>query len=517
MKMRHLLRGYLSPLALCIFFLVACGTPEVGIERTPTPNHTATATVAVLPTESTRLATQVAALATPTPTPSLGKLAYVQSGDIWVKTLLDGKPQRLTADGYNWEPRWSPSGQWLAFRRGEDQVWVMRADGSDARSLNEGVATVSAFAWSPAEDRLACTTGVGALVVVNADGSSSRELVTQQGSGEPYTGVVRMAWSPNGEWLAYEQAGVFAERYAGLWRVRADGSGATEFLNAGTPATYEPLLADWSPDGSRILFWEVPQFSRSFLADGAPLLMLPAEGGQPVELADSVLAYPDFVVPGPPSTDQIAVIAGGYRGAWTHKILHVVSTSTGEGMALTLSDLAASSPAWSPNGRHITYVAMPDRGDLGGGEDARLGMMQRRIWVVDADGSDAYQLTDDPAYRDEYPLWSANGSHIIFGRFDAEDRASLWLIPVAGGEPQQVVDELTPLPGPASGWFGYYGHVEWDILFEWWRGLGAQPAQREAGEPALVWRGKRTIGAKASSWPPTAKPPSAPAMRRLHR
>jgi hypothetical protein len=43
----------------------------------------------------------------------------------------------------------------------------------------------------------------------------------------------------------------------------------------------------------------------------------------------------------------------------------------------------------------------------------------------------------------------------------------------AGGEwgeaaPRLVADELGPLPGPASGWFGYYGHVEWDSLFDWW-------------------------------------------------
>jgi hypothetical protein len=33
-----------------------------------------------------------------------------------------------------------------------------------------------------------------------------------------------------------------------------------------------------------------------------------------------------------------------------------------------------------------------------------------------------------------------------------------------------VVDELTPLPGPAASWFGYYGHVDWDQLFDWWPG-----------------------------------------------
>ncbi|MEJ2352594.1 MAG: hypothetical protein P8Y03_22640, partial [Anaerolineales bacterium] len=43
--------------------------------------------------------------------PDLGKLAYVQGGDLWVKTLPDGEPQQLPTDGLNTQPRWSPSGK----------------------------------------------------------------------------------------------------------------------------------------------------------------------------------------------------------------------------------------------------------------------------------------------------------------------------------------------------------------------------------------------------------------------
>jgi hypothetical protein len=84
--------------------------------------------------------------AAPQPTPTsgvgLGKLAYVQGGDIRVKALPDGEPLRLTTDGQNREPRWSPSGEWLAFRKGDDQVWVMRADGGhNCERLRLGAAT----------------------------------------------------------------------------------------------------------------------------------------------------------------------------------------------------------------------------------------------------------------------------------------------------------------------------------------------------------------------------------------
>ena len=287
------------------------------------------------------------------------------------------------------------------------------------------------------------------------------------------------AWSPDGEWLAYDRVDVLKEgengnppeRHASLWRIRPDGSGASELVDAGTPSDYGLIVAGWSPDGSRVLYWIDPVFSASLLADGAPLYAVPAEGGATVQLAEAVLLHPDFLVPGPADTDRVAVVVGGYRGAWTNKVLHILSVSTGQDVALTSTDLAASSPAWSPDGQRIAYVAMPDAGDLVGGEPARQGLMQRRIFVANTQGDpQPRQLTDDPAYRDEYPLWSADGASILFARLDAEDRASLWLVPARGGEPRQIVDELTPAPEPAPLWLGYYGHVDWDTLFDWWRG-----------------------------------------------
>jgi Tol biopolymer transport system component len=405
----------------------------------------------------------------------LGKVAYVQGGDIWVKALPDGEPLRLTNDGINSEPRWSQSGQWLASRKGDDQVWVMGADGGSAYGLSDG-ASVTAFAWAPTNDRLAFAVG-GALAVVNADGSNRQELVA--GGGGPGTGVQDLAWSPDGEWLAYDRLDVLKEgedgqppeRHAGLWRIRPDGSGASELVDAGTPSDYGLIVAGWSPDGSRLLYWIDPMFSASLLADGAPLYSVPAEGGATEQLAGAVLLHPDFLVPGPADTDRLAVVVGGYRGAWTNKVLHVITVSTGQDVALTSTDLAASSPAWSPDGQRIAYVAMPDAGDLVGGEPARQGLMQRRIFVVNTQGvPQPRQLMADPAYRDEYPLWSADGASILFARLDVEDRASLWLVPAEGGEPRQIVDALTPAPQPAPLWLGYYGHVDWDKLLDWWRG-----------------------------------------------
>src|SRR5579859_6502793 len=66
----------------------------------------------------------------PTPAPqSEGQAAWITAGDVWVEDLLTSTPRRLTNDGQNASPRWSPSGTWVAFVKHDSQLWVARADG----------------------------------------------------------------------------------------------------------------------------------------------------------------------------------------------------------------------------------------------------------------------------------------------------------------------------------------------------------------------------------------------------
>jgi dipeptidyl aminopeptidase/acylaminoacyl peptidase len=402
-----------------------------------------------------------------------GLVAYIQGGDLWVKELPEGEAKQLTTSGDITNPRWSPSGQWLVYLKG-DHLWVVQRSGTGMKPLEKG-SPVRQFAWSPVSDTLAYSSRNGSLWVVSVSDWVEREIVVNPG-GIRGTGVLGLAWSPDGEWIAYEwREGL---TYQGLWKISADGGEPTELYVSGVPEKGEAVLAGWGGGGRFLLFWQGDILSASMLADGVPLYAIPAGGGTPVSLADAVLVHTDFVVAQPIDGEQVAVIAGGYRGAWTNKALRVVRPAGGTGEALTPPSQAASSPAWSPDGQRIAFSAMPDEGDLVGGETARQGLMQRRISVVSAQGDpQPRQLTNDLAYRDERPLWSAEGSHILFVRMDDREQISLWLMPVGEGEPRAVdsvprlvAEGLGPLPGPPSGWFGYYGHIEWDGLFDWWTG-----------------------------------------------
>ncbi|WP_323674352.1 S9 family peptidase [Halorubellus sp. PRR65] len=80
---------------------------------------------------------------------------------VYVVDLGGGEPRRFTAAaGVDSEPRWSPSGDRIAFAtdRGEERppdVWVLPVDGGEARRVTNVPGGVSALAWGPDGDRVA--------------------------------------------------------------------------------------------------------------------------------------------------------------------------------------------------------------------------------------------------------------------------------------------------------------------------------------------------------------------------
>ena len=63
----------------------------------------------------------------------LASVAYIQGGNLWVKKLPEGEAKQPITSGKITNPRWSPSGQWLAYLKG-GQLGVLQCPGDLAKS-----------------------------------------------------------------------------------------------------------------------------------------------------------------------------------------------------------------------------------------------------------------------------------------------------------------------------------------------------------------------------------------------
>ena len=82
---------------------------------------------------------------------------FSENSSIMVVPVTGGGATTLTQGGTAGEPTYSPDGTKIAFRR-ENSIWVMDADGSDARALAPDVGVVDDPRWSPDGTRIAVST-----------------------------------------------------------------------------------------------------------------------------------------------------------------------------------------------------------------------------------------------------------------------------------------------------------------------------------------------------------------------
>ncbi len=120
-----------------------------------------------------------------------------ENREIYVVSVEGGEPRRLTDNpALEWLPTWSPDGSLLAFwstREGQWEMYLMEPDGSNQRRLNRaparmemprGGGAVSRMAWSPDGRFIAFNSfrdGRYDIYVMNADGTEARQLTEGQG------------------------------------------------------------------------------------------------------------------------------------------------------------------------------------------------------------------------------------------------------------------------------------------------------------------------------------------------
>jgi TolB protein len=303
-----------------IALAAACGGDD---DDDSSPSASSTANTGA-PTPSTSGGTEI------TPAPGAvgaeelqGKIVYTstRSGnqDIWVMNADGSDQKNLTntpdSEGF---PEWSPDGEKIAFQRGFD-LYLMNEDGSNVEMLVEGGADPG---WSPDGEKIVFSL---TDATTNPDSPRFDLAILDLESGEVTTllgtdqfSEVYPAWSPDGETIVYFSD---QDQALGLYSMDAGGGNVKQLTNTQTFDFY----ADWAPDGSKILF-------------ATP------KGG----IYNLVTISPDGSI----RTD------------------------------LTTPDTYDSFPAYSPDGCCIAFLS--------------TRAAQSDIWVMRADGTGARQITSNP-------------------------------------------------------------------------------------------------------------------------
>jgi Tol biopolymer transport system component len=241
-----------------------------------------------------------------------------------------------------------------------------------------------------------------------------------------------------------------------IYTVCEDGTSLIQLTHTGDYV--RNFDATWAPDGSRMIFcraywtesdpgWEVMYIMD---ADGSNERKLRDFGGYPLFSPDGrELAFwveQELYTMNPHGSEEHFLIrdegAEPVRGySWSpdgsqivyctdegdHKIYRVNSDGTGR------QELATGiEPRWSPDGSLIAYTSDP-------WSDPWLV----NIFVMRADGSDKCQLTDfaTTVQRASWPVWSPDGSQILFGLYSTEEMISRICIMNSNGSDQKVLTD----------------------------------------------------------------------------
>lgn len=167
-----------------------------------------------------------------------------------VKEAITSPPEAITRGSRRFQgPQLSPDSEWLTFHQGgkQEDIFVIRTDGSGLRQLTNDMDKDRFPAWSPDGKRIAFQSNRGgayAVWLINPDGSALERLTYVEAPA-----VFFPVWSPDGSHLAYTlpDVGSFVMETGTPWKEQSQKPIPVP------PASGSLFHAwSWSPDGRKL-------------------------------------------------------------------------------------------------------------------------------------------------------------------------------------------------------------------------------------------------------------------------
>ena len=258
----------------------------------------------------------------------------------------------------------------------------------------------------------------GSIWIVGRDGRGPRE-VTPNFDPSLFN---RPAWSPDGEWLAFQVSARYSSPSVDI--VRTDGRDLTEILDA-SGSSDEALWATWSPDGRRLALagnagiyladrdvWQAHVLNDgrgypSWSPDSNRIVYVSSEGLAIVAVDSGTvnqLPAPAAFATWAPDGTRIAYTTGCQVG-----VVSAEATGKSPRRRPCVENTTSSAPSWSPDGRSFVYSSC---------------VTVCGVYVAPA----AQPLRAKRIARGDNPVWSPDGRRIAYARKVGNRWLGIWLI-----------------------------------------------------------------------------------------